>query len=200
VTTSPAGVQSAEDGHRLVVLDIPLLFEKGLEATVDATVVVSAPQHVQRARVLARPGMTLEKFEAILAKQVPLAAWICNRPVHHSCRGVACDRSRAQFPPSWSCVTNKTRAAGTGAGHANCKGGTTSAEPRRCLRALKSDRWHIQRGTHTECAPPLSTLGGARDSATPRLLMKRPTARTAHSKHHLAWLIHSQCIAVRCNG
>lgn len=54
----------------LVVFDIPLLFEKG-GAAVDAVVVVSAPAEVQRARVLARPGMNPEKFAQILALQVP---------------------------------------------------------------------------------------------------------------------------------
>lgn len=58
-------------GARLVMLDIPLLFETGGERTVDAVVLVSAPEPVQRARVLARPGMTEERFEAILAKQMP---------------------------------------------------------------------------------------------------------------------------------
>lgn len=58
-------------GAQIVVLDIPLLFETGGEARVDAVVVVSAPPDVQRARVLARPGMTPEKFQAILAKQKP---------------------------------------------------------------------------------------------------------------------------------
>ncbi|RZJ93851.1 MAG: dephospho-CoA kinase, partial [Brevundimonas sp.] len=58
-------------GVRLVVLDIPLLYETGGEALVDAVVVVTAPAEVQRARVLARPGMTAERFEAILARQVP---------------------------------------------------------------------------------------------------------------------------------
>ncbi len=55
----------------LVVVDIPLLFEKGGHAAVDRILVVSAPPDVQRARVLARPGMTAERFAHILALQVP---------------------------------------------------------------------------------------------------------------------------------
>lgn len=58
-------------GARLAVLDIPLLFETGGRGRVDKVAVVSAPAEVQRERVLARPGMTAERFEAILAKQVP---------------------------------------------------------------------------------------------------------------------------------
>ena len=55
----------------VVVLDIPLLLEGGGEKMVDAVVVVSAPEAVQRARVLGRPGMTEAAFNAILAKQIP---------------------------------------------------------------------------------------------------------------------------------
>ena len=58
-------------GARLAVLDIPLLFEIGAAAAFDCVVVVSAPADVQRVRVLSRPGMTAEKFAAIIAKQVP---------------------------------------------------------------------------------------------------------------------------------
>ena len=60
-----------EAGAPLAVLDIPLLFETGGRERVDRIVVVTAPAQVQRERVLARPGMTEEKFAAILARQVP---------------------------------------------------------------------------------------------------------------------------------
>src|SRR4051812_31237613 len=56
-------------GEALVVLDIPLLFETNGTGRVDRIAVVSAPADVQRERVLSRPGMTLEKFEAILKHQ-----------------------------------------------------------------------------------------------------------------------------------
>jgi dephospho-CoA kinase len=58
-------------GSKVAVLDIPLLFETGGERQVDKIVVVSAPEPVQKERVLARTGMTEAKFSAIVAKQMP---------------------------------------------------------------------------------------------------------------------------------
>ena len=56
---------------RVVALDVPLLFETGGTERVDATLVVTAPALVQRARVMARPGMTAERLRAVLARQTP---------------------------------------------------------------------------------------------------------------------------------
>jgi dephospho-CoA kinase len=58
-------------GAKVALLDIPLLYEIGREGAADAVVVVSAPEEVQRARVLERPGMTAEKLNAMLARQLP---------------------------------------------------------------------------------------------------------------------------------
>jgi dephospho-CoA kinase len=63
--------KASANGAKIVVLDIPLLFEGGGHERVDAIVVVSAPTHIQRERVLARPGMTEDKLDHILSRQTP---------------------------------------------------------------------------------------------------------------------------------
>jgi dephospho-CoA kinase len=79
----------------MVVFDIPLLFETGGDAKVDVTVVVSAAPEVQAERVLARPGMTRERFADILARQMPDAD----------------KRARADFVVPTDCAMDRTRAA-----------------------------------------------------------------------------------------
>jgi dephospho-CoA kinase len=62
---------AAKAGRRVLVLDIPLLLETGGEARVDVVVVVTAGEEIQRERILARPGMSMEKVAALLARQLP---------------------------------------------------------------------------------------------------------------------------------
>jgi dephospho-CoA kinase len=71
VAAKRAAFLEANQHKPAVVFDIPLLFERGGHESVDTIVVVSAPAEVQRARVLARPGMTPEKFAHILGLQLP---------------------------------------------------------------------------------------------------------------------------------
>lgn len=71
IARAQRGFLDAHEDAPLVVLDIPLLFEKGGAALVDRIIVVSAPAAIQRARVLARPQMSEEKFSNILALQTP---------------------------------------------------------------------------------------------------------------------------------
>lgn len=71
VAQSRADFLSRHQSAPLVVLDVPLLFETNGQDYVDRVVVVSAPAAVQRARVLARPGMSEADFERILARQMP---------------------------------------------------------------------------------------------------------------------------------
>ena len=66
-----AAFLAANAGASLLVFDVPLLFETGGDKKVDRVAVVSAPADVQRARVLARPGMTKARLDAILARQMP---------------------------------------------------------------------------------------------------------------------------------
>ncbi|MTH78265.1 dephospho-CoA kinase [Paracoccus aestuariivivens] len=91
----------------IVVLDIPLLFENGSDAAMDGVAVVSAPAEVQRARVLARPGMTEEGFRLILSRQMPdadkraRADWIIPSDTMESARAAImdiCDRIVAGKP------------------------------------------------------------------------------------------------------
>ena len=63
-------LQAEKDNEKLVVLDVPLLFETGGESYCNKVAVVSAPPDVQKRRVMARPGMRVERFEAILSKQM----------------------------------------------------------------------------------------------------------------------------------
>jgi dephospho-CoA kinase len=63
--------EAARSGAKVAVLDIPLLYETKGDARCDAVVVVSAPADVQRKRAFERPGMTEQKLETILAKQMP---------------------------------------------------------------------------------------------------------------------------------
>jgi dephospho-CoA kinase len=64
-------IEQEDKGASIAVLEIPLLFETGADSRVDVTIVLSAPADVQRSRVLARPGMTVDRLEHLIARQLP---------------------------------------------------------------------------------------------------------------------------------
>jgi dephospho-CoA kinase len=71
LVTADRAAFCAQTGSDIALFDIPLLFEKHTEAEMDATLLVTAPPEIQRARVLSRPGMTEAQFQLILSRQMP---------------------------------------------------------------------------------------------------------------------------------
>ena len=95
--------KAASAGRRVVVVDVPLLFETGGEFAVDMVVVVSAPERLQRERALARNGMTAEKLDAILSQQ--MSDLEKRRRSHFVIdTGGSHDRTRAQVGQFLRCV------------------------------------------------------------------------------------------------
>jgi dephospho-CoA kinase len=100
--------QAFLEQHRdapLIGCDIPLRVENGGSAGLDAVAVVSAPANVQRERVLARPGMTAEKFENILGLQIPDAEKR-RRADHVIATGVSHQATRQQVRQLIACLLN----------------------------------------------------------------------------------------------
>ena len=107
VATDRAGFVARHADAPIVVLDIPLMYETGADAAMDGIAVVSAPAGVQRARVMARPGMTEENFQMILSRQMPdaekrrRADWIIPSDTMADARAAImdiCDRIMAEKP------------------------------------------------------------------------------------------------------
>jgi dephospho-CoA kinase len=99
--------QHRKAGARAVVLDIPLLFEGGGSKLVDKIVVVSAPADVQRARVLARQGMSEEKFAFILSRQTPDAQKRARADVVID-TGCSLEETRAQVRAALDALTERS--------------------------------------------------------------------------------------------
>jgi dephospho-CoA kinase len=108
VAEERAAFVTANAGAPLVVFDVPLLFETGGDVHVDVVVVVSAAPEVQRARVLARSGMTEAKFDAILSRQLPDAEKRA-RADHVIATDVPLDATRAAVRRVIACVTTGER-------------------------------------------------------------------------------------------
>jgi dephospho-CoA kinase len=104
VAEERAAFLAAHGDAALVVFDVPLLFETGGDAHVDRTAVVSAAPDVQRARVLARPGMTAARLDAILARQLPDADKRA-RADHVIATDVPLAETRAQVAALIACLT-----------------------------------------------------------------------------------------------
>ena len=107
VAADRAGFVARHADAPIVVLDIPLMYETGADATMDGVAVVSAPADLQRARVLARPGMTPENFQMILSRQMPdaekraRADWVIPSDSLDGARAAImdiCDRIMAEKP------------------------------------------------------------------------------------------------------
>ncbi|MBE0413868.1 dephospho-CoA kinase [Yoonia sp.] len=71
LVSADRGVFIADHHDPLIVLDIPLLFETGADASLDSVLVVTVPPEIQKSRVLDRPGMTNDQFDSMLARQMP---------------------------------------------------------------------------------------------------------------------------------
>ncbi len=98
--------EAAAAGADAAVLDIPLLYENGSEIFFDAIVVVSAPADTQRARVLARPGMSEDKFAAILKLQMPDEEKR-QRADYTIDTGLALEETRAQVDKAYADIIRK---------------------------------------------------------------------------------------------
>lgn len=109
VAESQAEFMAANRDRPIVVLDIPLLFEKGGSSAVDCIIVVSAPAEEQRRRVLARPGMTIDKFEDILSRQTPDADKRAHAD-HVIDTGTSLAETRTQLAAVVACLRGETGA------------------------------------------------------------------------------------------